>query len=235
MSGLGCFIGGFNLIGQPSLRRYFIAPVAINIFVLLGLLFVSYLNFEIWIENVMSLFPDWMSTLYWLVWGVALVVVVLSIAFCFVFIANVISSPFNALLSVRVEEYLTGEAPSPQGSVWSILPRTVGREIRKLLYILPRLALLFLITIIPLVNFFSPLLWIVFGGWMMVVQYTDYGADNNGVDFVDLKKKLQNRWFDALMFGVPAYLLLTIPVVNFILIPVGVAGGTKFWVERLKA
>ena len=68
----------------------------------------------------------------------------------------------------------------------------------------------------------------------MVVQYTDYGADNDGVSFIDLKKKLQPRRFEALMFGVPTYLLLTIPLINFILIPVGVAGGTKFWVERLK-
>ena len=182
----------------------------------------------------MSLLPDWVSALYWLVWGFALIVVVLSIAFCFVFIANIISAPFNAFLSIKVEEHLTGEAPSSQGSVWGILPRTVRREIIKLLYILPRVALLFLISIIPIVNFFAPLLWIIFGGWMLVVQYTDYGADNNGVSFGDLKKKLQERRLEGLMFGVPAYLMLAIPLVNFILIPISVAGATRFWVERLK-
>ena len=42
------------------------------------------------------------------------------------------------------------------------------------------------------------------------------------------------RRFDALMFGLPAYLLLTVPIVNLILMPIGVAGGTRFWVEHLR-
>ena len=45
---------------------------------------------------------------------------------------------------------------------------------------------------------------------------------------------MRARRLDALMFGLPAYLLLTVPVVNLILMPIGVAGGTRFWVEHLR-
>ena len=234
MSGLDCFLDGFRLIRKPGLRRYFVVPTVINIFVLLGLLVVGYLNFGDWVSAIVGWFPDWVLTLYWLIWAMAFVVALSSLAFFFTFIVNVISSPFNALLSVKVEEHLTAKPLVAQVSVWLMLPRAIGREIRKFLYVVPRLALLFLITVIPGVNLVAPLLWIMFGAWMMAIQYTDYGADNNNVSFLDLKERLQRRRLQALFFGLPAYLLLTIPGVNLVLMPIGVAGGTKFWVERLK-
>ncbi len=100
--------------------------------------------------------------------------------------------------------------------------------------ILPMLLGLLLITVIPVSNAVAPFLWILFGAWMMSIQYADYAADNNDVSFKALQSRLGARRFDALMFGLPAYLLLTVPVVNLILMPIGVAGGTRFWVEHLR-
>ncbi|SVD11913.1 uncharacterized protein METZ01_LOCUS364767, partial [marine metagenome] len=184
--------------------------------------------------SIMGWFPDWMSALYWLVWGIAFIFVMALVFFFFSFIANIFSSPFNSLLSVKVEEHLTSSAPVSQVTIWQVVPRAVGREISKLLYVLPRLTLLVLITIVPGVNIVSPLLWLMFGAWMMTLQYADYGADNNDVSFRALKERLQRRRFQAVLFGMPAYLLLTIPGVNLVLMPIGVAGGTRFWVEQLK-
>lgn len=234
MSGLDCFFDGFSLIRKPGLRRYFIIPTLINILVLVALISVSALYFDSWIEMAMGWFPDWMTALYWLVWIIAFLIVMVLVLFCFTFIANIISSPFNAVLSVRVEEFLTGNPPVSAASAWMVLPRAIGREISKLLYVLPRLAVLALLTIIPVINTISPFLWVLFGAWMMAIQYADYGADNNDVSFRDLRTLLERRRFQAFMFGLPAYLLLTVPMVNLVLMPVGVAGGTRFWVENLK-
>jgi len=234
MSGLDCFFDGFSLIRKPGLRRYFIIPTLINILVLVALISVSALYFDSWIEMAMGWFPDWMTALYWLVWIIAFLIVMVLVLFCFTFIANIISSPFNAVLSVRVEEFLTGNPPVSAASAWMVLPRAIGREISKLLYVLPRLAVLVLLTIIPVINTISPFLWVLFGAWMMAIQYADYGADNNDVSFRDLRTLLERRRFQAFMFGLPAYLLLTVPMVNLVLMPVGVAGGTRFWVENLK-
>ena len=93
---------------------------------------------------------------------------------------------------------------------------------------------LLIVTIIPVVNVISPPLWLLFGAWMMALQYADYAADNNDVPIRELLARLRARRFHSLMFGLPAYLLLTLPVVNLILMPVGVAGGTRFWVEKLR-
>ena len=102
------------------------------------------------------------------------------------------------------------------------------------MYLLPRLLGLLLVSLIPLVNAVAPFLWILFGAWMMAVQYTDYAADNNDMTFTGLRRRLAERRVQSIMFGLPAYLLLAIPVVNLILMPVGVAGGTVFYVRHLK-
>lgn len=234
MTGLECFLDGFRLIRQPGLRRYFVVPTLINIVVLAAMIGVSFTYFDDWIDGVMGWFPDWMSALYWLIWVIAFIVVLVMLLFCFTFVANIISSPFNAVLSMKVEQSLTGKAPVSTVSPWMVLPRTVAREIGKLIYMLPRLLLLILITIIPVINTVSPFLWVLFGAWMMAIQYADYGADNNDLSFRDLKLALRRTRLHAIMFGLPAYLLLTVPLVNLILMPVGVAGGTRFWVEHLK-
>ncbi len=234
MTGFDCFLNGFSLIRQPGLRRYFVVPILINTVVLLLLAGFSYQYFNSWMDIIMGWFPDWMSALYWLIWFVALLVVLVMVLFLFTFIANIIASPFNALLSIKVEERLTGSPPVSNVSLWMVLPRTVAREIMKLFYVVPRVLLLVILTLIPVVNTISPILWILFGAWMMAIQYADYGADNNDVSFAELKDRLRGCRMDAVMFGLPAYLLLTVPVVNLILMPVGVAGGTRFWVDHVK-
>ena len=234
MTGLECFLDGFQLIRRPGLRRYFIIPCLINAVVLTMLVVLSYSHFDDWVAIIVAWFPDWMSALYWLVWGISLIVLLVLILFVFTFMANIIASPFNAILSIKVEQALTGSAPVSTVSPWLILPRSVARELGKLRYILPRLLGLLLITIIPVINTVAPFLWVLFGAWMMSIQYADYAADNNDISFAELQSRIRARRFDAFMFGLPAYLLLTVPVVNLILMPIGVAGGTRFWVERLR-
>jgi CysZ protein len=233
MTGLDCFLDGFSLIRKPGLRRYFVVPVIINATVLIALGAFSYARFGTWVNSIINWFPEWMSALYWLVWGVSLLVLLVLLLFVFTFVANIIASPFNAVLSIKVEELISGRPPVSTVSPWMVLPRALGREVIKLLYVLPRLLGLLLITIIPVINTISPFLWILFGAWMMAIQYSDYGADNNDVSFSDLKRRLGRKRFQSVMFGFPAYLLLTIPIVNLILMPVGVAGGTRFWLEHL--
>ncbi len=234
MSGLDCFLDGFSLIRRPGLRRFFIVPIIINVIVLVTLAWFSYSRFGGWVDGIMGWFPDWLSLIYWLVWIIALIVVLVLVLFAFTMIANIIASPFNAVLSIKVEEALTGKPPVAEVSALMVLPRAVGREISKLFYVLPRLIGLLILTVIPLLNVFSPPLWLLFGAWMMALQYADYAADNNDVSIADLLDRLRSNRLQSLVFGLPAYLLLTLPIVNLVLMPVGVAGGTRFWVERLR-
>jgi len=234
MNGIDCFMEGFRLVSKPGLRRYVIIPALINTLVLVLMIAISVSVFSPWVESLISFLPDWLSFLSWLVWTLASIIVAFVLFYLFTIIANVVASPFNAILSVKVEESLLGETLSSSASMWMILPRAFWREMTKLMYLLPRLLGLLLLSVIPVVNAAAPFLWILFSAWMMAVQYTDYAADNNEISFRELRNRLAGKKIQSVLFGLPAYLLLAIPVVNLILLPVAVAGGTVFWVKNLR-
>ena len=234
MNGIDCFMEGFRLVTKPGLRRYVIIPTLINAIVLALMIVVSINEFSPWVEYLISFLPGWLSFLSWLIWVFASLIVAFILFYLFTIVANIIASPFNALLSIKVEESLIGRSLASTVSLWMILPRAIMREFSKLMYLLPRLIALLLISVIPVVNAAAPFLWIIFSAWMMAVQYADYAADNNEISFSELRKRLAGKRFESILFGFPAYLMLAIPFVNLVLLPVAVAGGTVFWVKNLR-
>lgn len=233
MNGMDCLFEGLSLIRQPGLRRYVIMPVAINILLLSAAVGYGVIHYDGWIEHLTGWLPDWLSFLSWLIGLLAAILVVLVVLYVFTIVANLVAAPFNAILSIKVEERLTGRAPQTSTAFHIVFARSLWREIAKILYFLPRILGLLLITLIPGVNAMAPFLWVLFGAWMMTVEFTDYGADNNEVPFGELRIRLGRSRFQALMFGLLAYVLLAIPLLNLVLIPAAVAGGTVFWVRNL--
>ena len=234
MNGLACLREGFALIRKPGIRRYVIIPTVINILVLAAFVAFSVKEFERWVASITNMLPDWLSFLSWAVYLVGLIVVAFLLLYSFMIVANLIASPFNAVLSSRIEETLTPGHVHLESGLYSMIVGAVAREISKLLYVLPRLLLLMLLSIIPLLNTLAPLLWVLFGGWMVAIQYCDYGADNNQVSFRVLRKRMALHKLSAVSFGVPINIMLAIPLVNLFLLPIAVAGGTVFWVRNLR-
>ncbi len=233
MSGFGCLVEGFALVRQPGMRRYVVVPGLINAIVLIVLVTFSVREFEYWVDAIVGLLPDWLSFLSWLVWIVGVVIAAFALLYVFTIIANLIASPFNAVLATKIEERLSGGSSTPSISLWLVIPKAVMREVSKFLYLLPRLVGLLVISVIPIINAGAPVLWLLFGAWMMAIQYCDYAADNNDVSFAALRTRLEKKRVQAVLFGLPVYLLLAIPLINLILIPIAVAGGTVFWVRNL--
>jgi CysZ protein len=234
MNGIDCFFEGLKLIRQPGLRRYVAIPLLINILVLSAAILYGVNQYDWWMTYVEDSLPEFLSFLGSIVAILGIIVGLAVLLYSFTIVANIIAAPFNALLSIKVEEQITGQTLTSDTGLHLIFVRSISREISKFLYYLPRLLGLLVISLIPGLNALAPFLWIAFGAWMMAVQYTDYAADNNEISFSELRTRLNSNTFQALMFGLPAYFLLAIPVINLVLIPAGVAGGTKFWVERLR-
>lgn len=236
MTGIDCALEGLRLIRQPGLRRYVIMPLAINIIIFAVVLGYAFVLFETWIDAIIGQFPDWASFLYWLIWPLAVLAAVVFLMYGFTILANIIASPFNAVLSVKVEEQMVGRLDDvPQIVWWRVIPRAIGRELAKIAYFLPRLIALLILTMIPFVNIIAPILLLLFGAWMMAVEYTDYAADNNEVGFRDLRRRLGANRLQSLLFGILVYVLIAIPVINLVLMPAAVAGGTVFWAKHLRA
>ena len=234
MNGIDCLFEGLAMIRQPGLRRYVAMPLAINILLLAGAFGYGAVHYDAWTQSLTAWLPDWLSFLSWLINLLATLLVILVLLYVFTLVANLIAAPFNAVLSVKVEEKLTGRPPESNTAFHIVMVRSLWREVAKILYYLPRVVGLVIVSLIPGINAAAPLLWVLFGAWMMAVEFTDYGADNNEVSFPTLRRRLGRARWQALGFGVMAYVLLAIPLLNLVLIPAAVAGGTVFWVRNLK-
>jgi CysZ protein len=233
MNGIECFLEGFRLVRQPGIRRYVFIPLAINIVVLSAVMFYGVGQYDALMAAIIGWLPDWLSFFASIIGFLAALIIFAVGIYLFTIIANIIASPFNAILAEKIEEWLVPGLVRESPGVLLIVGRSVAREFSKLLYLLPRLVGLLLLSVIPVVNAFAPFAWILFGAWMMAVQYADYGADNNQLSFPKLRQRLGQAKLQSLLFGLIVYFILAIPVLNLFLIPIAVAGGTVLWVKHL--
>jgi CysZ protein len=226
---------GLTLILSPALRLFVLLPLTVNLLVFIGLIVVSVQQFNGWVEVFMPSLPSWLNFLEYILWPLFVLLVLLMVFFTFNLVANIIAAPFNGFLAEKVEIVARGQDNFPAFS-WNelvaMVPRTLSREMRKISYFLPRSIVLLILSFIPVLNILAAPLWLLFGVWMMAVQYIDYPADNNKVSWPDMLAWLREKRWQSLGFGGITYLALLIPFVNILMMPAAVAGATLFWVRE---
>lgn len=226
---------GLKLILQPGLRLFVLLPLSINLLLFIAMVTLAVRQFGVWLDWLMPSLPDWLAFLQYLVWPLFILLVLVIVFFTFTLIANLIAAPFNGFLAEKVEVLVRGEDPFPAFSwqeLMAMVPRTMARELRKLAYFLPRAAVLLVLSLIPGVALIAAPLWIIFGIWMMAVQYIDLPADNNKMGFTEMLEWLRAKRWRSLSFGASAYLALMLPLVNILMMPATVAAATLFWIRE---
>jgi len=226
---------GLRLILSPGLRLFVILPVTVNLLLFIGMIYFAVRQFGSWVDTFMPNLPDWLAFLEYILWPIFVTLVLLIVFFTFTMLANIIAAPFNGFLAEKVEMVARGEDSSPPFSwaeLLAMLPRTIAREARKLAYFAPRALALLILSFIPVVNLAAAPLWLLFGVWMMAVQYIDYPSDNNKMSWAEMMAWLRQRRWQSLSFGAVTYAALLVPVLNLLIMPAAVAGATLFWVRE---
>ncbi len=234
MTGASCLGRAMNIIRQPGVRRYAVMPLLINILLFGGLIWFGYAQFSPLVESAMSYLPDFLDFLRWIIWLIITITTAIIVFFTFTPFANIVAAPFNALLSEKIEVLLTGKQVDSGSSFIKIIHDSVLSQLRKLLYILIWSAALLLVSLIPVINIAAPVLWVIFGSWLISLEYLDYPMGNHELSFTREKQILSKRRGLALGFGGSVMVLTSIPLLNFIVMPVSVAGATVLWVEHLE-
>ena len=235
LSGARYLWRGLGLITKPRLRRFVVVPLIINTLLFAGFVYALFLGTG-WLGTELEAWlPDWLDWLSFLLWPLFFISALLIMVFGFTIIGNLIAAPFNGLLAEAVENHLTGK-PLQAESGWSAIAaevmRSIRSELRKLVYILMWAIPILILLLIPLVNAVASLVWLVFGAWMMAIQYADYPMGNHGLSFPDQRKLLGQRRLASLGFGAVIMMCMVIPVVNFVIMPASVAGATAMWVDE---
>ena len=231
LKGFGECFSGFSLIFLPGIRRFVIIPLTINIGLFTAAIYLLSQQMNQWIE---SLLPSWLSWLEWLIWPLFALTTLLFVFYSFSLIANLIAAPFNSLLAARIEnhlydkpiEYISNE------NFWKLTLRSVASEIHKIIYFIKWLIPLIILTLIPGVNLIAPLAWFIFTAWSFSLEYMDYPLSNHGLLFKEVRMYNRLQRMRALGLGSGIFIITSIPILNFLAMPVAVAGATKLTIQN---
>jgi CysZ protein len=235
-SGMHYLLEGFRLVRQPGLRRYVAIPLLVSCVFFSGAIF----GLSLWLEQLISLLlgylPAWLDWLRYLLWPIFATAGILIIFYSFSLVTNLIAAPFNGMLAEAVEKHLTGQPVETGG--WQALAKdfipSILSELRKLLYFLLRALPLGILFLIPGINIAAPFIWGLFSAWMLAVEYIDYPMANHLLHFSKQRQLLRQRRMLSYGFGGSSLLMTMIPFVNFLAMPVSVAGATAMWVGELR-
>ncbi|MGD8576378.1 MAG: sulfate transporter CysZ [Thiohalophilus sp.] len=233
-AGAGYLFRGLGLINKPGVKRHVIIPLIINIVIFAGLIWLLASQFDAMVNWLMPTLPDWLSWLEGILWFLFVVTTGIAVFFSFSILANLVGSPFNSFLSAAVEKHLTGRSPISEVSFMEETVKALSGEIKKLLLFAVIAIGLLIVSLIPVINLAAPVLWIIFSAWMLSIEYLDYPLGNQGKSFPEIRRTIQQKRFLTLGFGGMVMLATLIPVLNFLVMPVAVAGATALRVEQLK-
>jgi len=237
---VGPFVAGFRYVPaglgwllKPGIRRYVIIPILINAVVFAA--GIAWLTGAIGDMQtaVTDWLPDWLDWLAWLLWPLALLAALVVVWTGFTVIANLIGSPFNGVLSERVQAaHAPGLGPAAP-TRWQDLLRAPIDELRKLGYFAVLAIVPLIVSLMPVVNVAAPLVWGVFGAWILIVEYADYPLGNAGLRPRAQRALLRGNRRLSLGFGAGVLLMTVVPGLNLVAMPTAVIGATLLWCDRL--
>lgn len=232
--GIQYFFKGFSLVNQKGIRRFVLVPLIVN-FVLFTTAFVYLIDqIGIQVDWIREQIPSWLSWIEFLLFPIALFVILLLFSMVFSSVANWLAAPFNGVLAERVEQKLRGITPQQDSfmAVIKAIPHTLIREWRKLLYFIPRFIGFFLIGwFFPVIG---QIVWFLFIAWTLAIQYCDYAFDNNRIEFDHMRQVLRQNKSACFGFGSAVSIFTMVPILNLIVMPVAICGATAMWVEKLR-
>ena len=224
---------GARMLNHPSLRLFVIIPLLVNILIFGSLITWGFSYISDAMDSMLSRIPSWLNFIRWILWPLIVITVSLATGFLFTTIALIIASPFNALLAEKAEELITGgpvDSLEGFGAAVLAIPKSILRELAKLVYYIPMALFAVLLSFIPGVGAIA---WLVLAAWMMSIQFVDYPMDNHQLSFSDVKEAVRRRRLSSMGFGGLVALCASIPVINFVVVPAAVVGATLLWCEEL--
>jgi CysZ protein len=227
LGGVGYLLRGIRTFAQtPSFWPLGLLPVLIALVVVGGALTLLAVNLDAVAAALTPMADDWAtsardSTRFAV--GVAVLAGAVFLAvLCFATLTNLIGQPFFEALSERIERGL-GEAPPPTPPWWRTLPRATAESLLLLAVGLAAGVALLALNLVPVVGqVVGAMVW----GYLLAVELLAIPLQRRGLY---LRDRLRVLWRHRLLvtgFGVAAFLLFLVPLMNVLAMPGAIVGGT---------
>ena len=172
------------------------------------------------------------SILYYIVGVILSVLLFFIVNYTFVLFVTLISSPFNDLLSSRIEKkHLGKELPNLGESFSGMFKKllfTLGNEIKKISLILFISFVAFTLGYIPLLTPLSFLLTAILLG----VGFADYTWSRRDLKFRACMGDIKGNILGYSLSGMFFFVLVSIPVLNLVVNPMATSFYTLFYLEN---
>lgn len=227
---------GFKLLWHRRIRWLVIIPTLINLILFSAATWFAAVWVSDWLSWLIASVPEWLEWLVWIIWLLFVLLALVIYAFTFTVFANLIGSPFYGIIAERVIALERGDNDDMQTSASALLTTawsSFRRELQIIAYILPRTIGIALVTLVisfvPVINILAPLTAASWAAWSLALQYMDYPADSDEVSFAEVRQRAGKQRMLSLSFGLSALAAAAIPLVNLLLLPATVIGGTLLW------
>lgn len=240
LGSIGGFVRGFFsvwnalrfIVKNPSLYKYVVLPLIINIVVFSGAIYWGFDLFNQLLGQYVSPQDAW----YWHIIAVvveffAALVSLVIVFFAFTIVGNLIAAPFNDLLSERTEQLLRGNQINDPFSLRQLgrdLVRVMLDEARKMSIFVVLMLGALVFNLLPGIG--SVIYMVVSVGltlYFLIIEYTGYVFSRKHLGFKEQRRFIAQNRLGALGFGLAVMCLLFIPFVQFLTIPLAVVAATQ--------
>ncbi len=231
MSGLGLLVTGAGLVLRRA--RLFglglIPPLITTVLFLVLFATASFLSqrIAVWLTPFAEGWPGVATLRAFL----AILVVALSgVLLVLLFTATTLAlgAPLYDRISEEIDAHAGSYASASGEGLLQALWSTLVHLVKVVAISLPFGALMLLVGLIPGVGgFFAAIGSALFGGWMIALEMTGSAAGRRGLRGLAERHRLLCRdpW-PVLGFGVPTFLLLSVPLLSLLVFPIATAAGT---------
>ncbi|MER5392730.1 EI24 domain-containing protein [Saccharopolyspora sp. NPDC002686] len=145
----------------------------------------------------------------------------------FIAITLLVGGPFYEHIAEKAEEELGLDTSDDGAGVLRQIGRGVQDSVKLVLIALVGAIALFAIGFIPVAGQIAALvLGALFGAWLVAVEMVGLVFARRGLKLADRRRELRKHRAAVFGFGLPTYLLCLIPVLQLVVIPSAVVGGT---------
>ena len=218
-------------------RRFIVIPILLNI--VLAIVIFRY-GLSGWIVQLLVDLLDarldagwqWLVSLANMIFNVVAFIMVSVVA---VRVGTIIGSPFYGLVAERIDDkYVSGEA-IPQVTVWQSIRNALWYEGRKLILVVVLSLIGFVLEFVPVIGIFIGSLFVVISvTTVTLLDYTDVPLSRRGILFRQRFALFRRYLPEILGFALIMVPLSTVPIVNFVAVPLGITAGALLFVKYMK-
>jgi len=174
------------------------------------------------------------DVLYTIVMAILTVMLYFMISWTFVLVVSLVASPFNDILSARIEKQLDGQKldslPASFKVMMANFTKTIFVELKKISLIIFLSVIAFIIGFLPVLVPVSILITVI----LLAAQFIDYSWARNNIGFKSCVKDLTKNGLGYTLGGGFFFILVSIPIVNLLVPSLATSYFTILWVKNNK-